>query len=120
MPSPGERVILNEGGVMVTPARMVVGEKTYPIAHISGVEYEKKKTGVLGAILLLSGVVWLVLFLPCGLMFLVMGAVFIAQAGSHVVKIETGGKEIEAFKAKRADLPQRVVAALNDAISSQN
>ena len=128
--SASEQVLFEEGKVLVTNRRFIVGNKTYAIANITSVEHKRdrrfKRKAILVSLLLLAatlGVGYLRKWELYASIAIAVAAFFLLLSVllpvKHIASITTTGGEVQAlvrWGEYRAGLVARVVEGLNDAI----
>ena len=115
-----ERVILNDGGVVITATRAVFGSTTYAIRNLTSVRSSAKKDPAVAALVALAIGALAVFANPFfGVPILAIGAWALwKRKTTYSVVLATSGGETSALDSQDADEVQRVVAALNEAIAS--
>lgn len=123
-----EKTLVNEGGVVVSSTRFVVGGKTYPLAGITSVEaFTISAKRVPGIVLVALGVILLVVLFQvvpswtiavgCGGILIVIGGAAAAAAKTkYAVRVATAGMQANALVSPDRQRVQRIVDALNQAI----
>lgn len=129
----GEETILQEGGVTVTTARVIIGGTTYSLRNITSVKttFTPPNTGcavglmIIGGLITVAGIASFQADIGQGLMGLACSGVFIAAGffwfkslknDYHVVFASSSG-EAQALTSKDRAFVDRVVASINDAIA---
>lgn len=123
----GERIFFQQGDVLVTNSRVVIGTNTYPMANVSSVKLGKDLEGaatkssigfvaplVLGVVLSCSAGSWVPAALG-GAAGVGLWIYFMATQQAVVV-LGTSGGDIAALKSPDKELILKVLAAVNDAI----
>ena len=122
-----ETVFFQEGNATVTSARVMLNGATYAMSNITSVKatvlYPKTSMELLGMCLgvLIAGfglippfsvnaIVWGVGI--AGVAFLI----FRSKSKQFVVRLATSGGEVDAIKSDKADVIDRIVAAINAAM----
>lgn len=129
-----ETVFFQEGGVLVTSARVVAGGQTYALAGVTSTRVHVRSHRLLGSVVVLAGLFPLGLGVavfaqtageaPGGLVCTALGlgiivlGMLIGLAGSCDLYIATAGGERAALRGKRAFV-ERVNHAVTEAIVSR-
>ena len=127
----GEFVILREGRVKITNLRAMIGIKTYTMAHIRSVRmqaYEPKLflpvffmliVSVCSALVALSNMAEYSQYLRVGLVIGIGGFLFLLLSSKtkYSVRVRSSAGELSIFEAGERDPVERVVSAIQGALS---
>lgn len=115
-----EPALYDAGNVLVTPTRLVVGGRTYPVAGITSVHVEARPgwgpvlLSVLAVIFAgsLFGDPGIVTFAIAA----VVGYVVHQRTQRHAVCLNTAGRDVTAFETRDFETADDIVEALNEAV----
>jgi hypothetical protein len=113
-----EQQLFGEMGVVVTTARIIVGNTTFPMAGITAVHANKQQN--LAGALLCGLLAFLCVFAaPTGLLFTLGLAAIAYWLGRprHTIVIATAGTNAVAVESTNAAFVGRVLAAINNALT---
>lgn len=116
-----DEVLYEEGNVKITSTRAVIDGRTYAVANISSVGFERDDSlRTLGWVLIVVGVLAAALKLyVVGLLLLAAGAVLATIGVKYQVKITAGAGERQALTSRDQLVAQDVASAINLAIMQQ-
>ena len=125
-----ETKFYDEGGVLITNARAVLGGTTYPLANITSVGIGvQSPSGAPAFVLIILGLLFF-LFTGvsiqnvAGLIVMALGVgigimILRSNRDSYYVKLGTAGGEQRALSGRDKATVEKIVAALNEAIISR-
>jgi len=127
----GEVIILKEGNVKVTNLRAMIGPKTYSMSNIDSVRMHVKEpklfvpvffmlmAAICSALVALTNLDELSHSLEIGLFIGVGGLIFflLSTKTKYSVRVRSSGGELNILEANDKDTVERIVSAMNEAIS---
>jgi hypothetical protein len=125
-----ERTLLQEGEVTVSETQLRVGSERYALGSIRSVHSVREPPAANGPVLMAvaGGICLLSAFGEAGLTGAAIGAGLLAAAGvwwmrkqpSFQVHLESDEGDFVPFESRNAELTQRVVSALAEALAARN
>lgn len=120
-PAMPERTYYSQGGITITNARAVLGDKTYAMANVTSVSmFVQPAKRTLGILLTLCGLLFALagestrMF---GVLLLIIGVAIVGMAkATYFVRLGSASGETNALKDSRRAYIQKIVDALNEAI----
>lgn len=121
-----EKTYLNQGNVVVTNTRVVIGGKTYAMTNVTSVSMAKQSSSILPPVIAIT--VGVIIAAIVGGTFgniiavasIIGGLVLLfTRKPNYVVKIGSASGESDALISNDQDYVQKIVNALNQAIVSR-